>query len=316
MKQNLLLLSISEPLHVGSGEGLGGIDRPIFREVTTNYPAIPSSSLKGALKATVAASHSKGDIFKAVFGVGETAGNQGCVAIPDAKLLLFPARSLAGTMVWATSILPIVRFYEALLMCETHGCLADELKPGLAELQKLTGIDFPETAQAMVSTKSENQILVNKKLALESFVLSPVFDETNCFDGFAAWLADLLFPNSQVMKDYFIARLVILSDNEFSWLVTNRTQVDANIAMTDMGVTNEGSLRYTEYLPPESVMFSTVNIVKPFMAVKLDAAEDFVSQQIFSSGYAQFGADESKGRGICRTKYCHNSGPVASGEIE
>ena len=41
------------PLHNGSGQGLGAIDRPVIREVASGLPFVQGSSLKGALRALV-----------------------------------------------------------------------------------------------------------------------------------------------------------------------------------------------------------------------------------------------------------------------
>jgi CRISPR-associated protein Cmr4 len=50
MRKEHYLLKVLTPLHIGAGQGLGHVDLPIVREAHTNFPYIPGTSLKGALR--------------------------------------------------------------------------------------------------------------------------------------------------------------------------------------------------------------------------------------------------------------------------
>ena len=51
MMNNAIMGMLAETfLHPGSGQTANAIDLPVAREKTTNYPVIPGSSLKGALR--------------------------------------------------------------------------------------------------------------------------------------------------------------------------------------------------------------------------------------------------------------------------
>jgi CRISPR-associated protein Cmr4 len=50
MRKEYYLLKVLTPLHIGAGQGLGHVDLPIVREAHTNFPYIPGTSLKGALR--------------------------------------------------------------------------------------------------------------------------------------------------------------------------------------------------------------------------------------------------------------------------
>lgn len=317
MKQHLLTMSVIEPLHVGAGEGMGAIDRPIFRERTTGYPAIPGSSIKGARKAAIVRKgSSEKNVLEAVFGIGETAGNQGCVSIPDAKILLFPARSLAGTFVWTTTLLPLLRLQESLRICNSNGGFSAAAKVGIDHMKSLLEL---ESLKELISTSTapvtypelDEKIRLNGKLVIEGFSLKPTdLDDTSggCVKSFVDWLAELLFPDNQPMQEFFKPRFVVLDGDTFSYLVNHRTQVDPNIKMNSRGVTEEGSLRYTEFLPAETVLFSTVNILKSFNGCAASKVEDFVTKELFEAESnkfltAQLGANESTGRGFCRVHY-------------
>src|SRR5581483_9391137 len=107
----LLFIYVETPLHPGSTRGLGAVDLPIQRERTTGYPIVQSSSLKGRLRAE-AGSRLTTEEVEAVFGPEtERAGDHaGALSTGDARLLLFPVRSLAGVSAWTTSVDLLARF--------------------------------------------------------------------------------------------------------------------------------------------------------------------------------------------------------------
>lgn len=121
--RGILFAHLIEPTHVGAGEGLGTVDRPVFRESTTGYPTIMGSTLKGATKSFLG--HWDPEVLAAAFGAGGTTGNQGCMLWPDFRLLFLPARSLAGTLAWTTSMLALGRLERFLrLVVEQHDAIS------------------------------------------------------------------------------------------------------------------------------------------------------------------------------------------------
>ncbi len=50
MQARIVLLHALTPLHAGIGQGVGAIDLPIARDVATNRPLVPGSSVKGVLR--------------------------------------------------------------------------------------------------------------------------------------------------------------------------------------------------------------------------------------------------------------------------
>ncbi len=100
------------PLHAGTGVRLGTVDLPIQRERYTDYPLIQGSSLKGALRsAAVAKLGSKDDRIACVFGPERITSPEeayaGAVTLTDARLVLFPVRSLVAGFTWVTSALAL-----------------------------------------------------------------------------------------------------------------------------------------------------------------------------------------------------------------
>ena len=115
--QRLILLTL-EPVHIGTGGArLGRVDLSIVREPGTSLPKIPGTSLSGALRHYAAyragrpqCAGKKNPCGRPdcpvcyTFGTANEAGGgwRGTVAVGDARLLLFPVRSMQGP-VWVTS---------------------------------------------------------------------------------------------------------------------------------------------------------------------------------------------------------------------
>lgn len=118
-KQVFLLHALSS-VHAGSGSEVGLVDLPIQREKHTGFPKIESSSLKGAIRATVQ-SRLKADVssVELVFGnepktgTGED-GQSGAISFSDARILLFPVKSMRGIFAWITCPDVLKRFNREL----------------------------------------------------------------------------------------------------------------------------------------------------------------------------------------------------------
>src|SRR5690242_12732084 len=105
MITSTLYLYTETPLHAGVGSGLSGIDLPIQRERTTQYPMIQGSGIKGKLRAALEGNRdgltpAEKEMADIVFGPPSTNGggsdHAGALITGDARLLLFPVRSLNG----------------------------------------------------------------------------------------------------------------------------------------------------------------------------------------------------------------------------
>jgi CRISPR-associated protein Cmr4 len=103
MKTDLLFVHTLSPLHAGTGQGVDVIDLPIAREKATGIPYLPGSSVKGVLRDACTDLHTQ----KIVFGPENinNAGSAyaGAAHFSDARLVLMPVRSVAGTFAYVTS---------------------------------------------------------------------------------------------------------------------------------------------------------------------------------------------------------------------
>lgn len=304
-----LFINVITPLHNGSGEGLGAIDRQIMRERTTGFPIVQSSSIKGVLreeyKQKLKGVPNGGKKVFALFGPEPQASSDhaGAVSFGDAQILAFPVRSLKGPWVWITSPLVLTRFARQVDLAGMTIASLNALR-----LQLRSG-DGP----ARICPHGAGQILVNNQLLLEEFP----FQTQNSPElaDFAAETAKFLYPalEDQYLHDAFARKLVLLPDDKFTYFVKHATEVVPNIRIGDSGTTETGSLRYSEYLPAESILYSLVtcgpprrpeNKVDYYQGTELNNENDV--ERVFRENltlYIQLGGDETTGKGLVALQY-------------
>src|SRR4051812_33995854 len=109
-KAKPFLLHAITSVHAGSGSEIGLVDLPIQREKHTGFPKIESSSLKGAIRYTLEhrlQSEEERKHFELVFGSsanqrGDNESQSSAIAFSDARVLLFPVKSMRGIFAWVT----------------------------------------------------------------------------------------------------------------------------------------------------------------------------------------------------------------------
>src|SRR5690606_21554434 len=103
-------------LHTGTGQGTGIIDLPVAREVTTGWPYLPGSTVKGVLRDACDPGNDNGrgktfiDAFGPELGESEIESAAGALWFADARILCLPVRSLHGTFAWVTCPLALSRW--------------------------------------------------------------------------------------------------------------------------------------------------------------------------------------------------------------
>ncbi len=258
MRKEYYLLKVLTPLHIGAGQGLGHVDLPIVREAHTNFPYIPSTSLKGALRnleinqvarargekpsqveERLKSDQKEEDILRLakIFGVageGAEEGKEvgaGKVLFSDAFIVLFPVKSAKGIFSLTTCPYVINRFFELL---------------GIDQRVE----DVPEGKVKVLSTK-DHRNLINNKLLLEEFVFEA--EESDELKKFVELVG--VFVGEENKR-----RIVCVNDTDFMDFVSNYTEVQTHIKINlDTGTAKEGALWTEEYVPAESVFaFSLV----------------------------------------------------------
>ena len=227
-----------EPVHVGAGGyRLGRVDKTICRELGTNLPKIPGTSISGAVKyyaalaagkpeaAGVAKYDPKEDkncpIFY-TFGHASDGGggNAGTIGVGDAYILFFPVFSTAGP-VWVT--------------CKR-----------ILEQAGATGI----TAPGNNKIKTEKNLVgaEAKGLSLGWLWFSRVANELE---------EDLSMPHSLVK--YWPSAVVLVPDNLIAPIVNSNLEVRTSVAIDPKkGTAEDGKLFSYEAIPRDTVLFQEV----------------------------------------------------------
>lgn len=241
-----LILHCQTPLHAGTGSDLGYIDLPIQREKHTGFPKVEASSLKGALREVFEKNQTK-ETVKLAFGP-DTNGAEHAAALgfTDARLLLFPVKSLKGIFAWVTCPRVLEKF-------------DDELKTvcGLSGLSS-TIPTIEDNDNVLVASES-NCIIKTSKVVLEDYVFTVGADDIKAFGDELETLLGITNLTNQ---------LAIVSNDTFTDLVKLHTEIIARIKIDNKtGVTD--NLFNEEFLPAESVLYSMV-LASPIFQKKGD----------------------------------------------
>lgn len=108
MTMNVAYLTLLSPLHTGGTTQEGNL-LGIARESHTNLPYIPSSTIRGRLRASVTDKDQKFALFGNEIAEGEQL-TQGSIWIGDGSLLWIPVPSLSHGVVWITCPLLLKRW--------------------------------------------------------------------------------------------------------------------------------------------------------------------------------------------------------------
>lgn len=286
----MLFIYVETPLHAGTGRGLGAVDLPIQRERTTGYPIVQASSIKGKLRAEASSKVGQGittDEIKAIFGPGQgdnASEHAGALSAGDARILLFPVRSLAGVFAWVTSVDALARFQREAAMV------------GLScNWQDLAG---PGKEEAWVNG---DKLKAGDSVVLEEFSFSPKLDKA--VETIGKWFADNALPSSPEYKywrDALPQKLCILHEDAFRDFVRYGTEVQTHVQLDpEKKTVKRGALWTSESLPVDTLLYA------PLMATKsrangsnLDAEGVLKKITDLNLTRTQLGGDETTGQGM------------------
>ncbi len=283
------LLHAISPVHAGSGAATGAVDLPIQREKHSGWPQIQASGVKGAFRnhcsrfwahSSTALEPFAGKVKQAeeaanrIFGsdTGHGGGQAGAVAFSDARLLAFPVRASAAPFVWVTCPALVKRLLRDLALVGR--------KTG-----NMAALMVPKDSYLVIADTAN---VISGDLVLEDVCLSAA-DKNEELSNF---LQDLV-PEAE--------RLVLVSDDHFTFLVENATEIQAQIKIDPAtGITVIGSLRYEELLPAETIMYCLIFFGDEKVAgddpLKMKNIADVVTSAVAS--HIQMGGDLTLGRGI------------------
>jgi len=234
-KGNIALLNFLSPVHTGSGQDLGIVDQPVQRERHTNYPKIEASGIKGCFRAYFDSRSEKKDRVETLFGPEPNSNDNdyaGSLGFSDARIFLFPVKSVKGVFAYTTSVDVLNKFID------NYNSLYNK---------KLDKIDINiEEGKCLVLN---DDLKIDKNIILEEYTFKcENIDNDN--------LSDLI--KLKEIND-FKDKLVILSDNDFSDFVDMSTEVITRTRIDpDTGTVKQGALFTEEYLPAETIMYSNI----------------------------------------------------------
>jgi len=310
------------PMHAGSGDSLGIVDMPIQRERHTGYPKIEASSLKGAIREAfedhlvlreneqkkaeenlkkinisfgfdeAQVGIFKKEIIKEMFkdkdkkDVSEFAGALG---FTDARILLFPVKSLKGIFAYITCPQVLKKLKDE---------LENVCKPKIEEIKTSNFDELEGKTSNLANLQTNNDGMV----MLEEYSMQ--LDETEENQNIANELATLT-GNVDINN-----RLVILPNDVFKDFVTNYTEVITRTKISnETGTVESGALFTEEYLPAETVMYSLVMASPVFSTKKQDdfkTEDDIMEFTQNLPKVIQIGGNSTLGKGITKTKIYNN----------
>jgi CRISPR-associated protein Cmr4 len=305
MTTAILGLLAQTSIHAGAGTQTGIIDLPIQREGHNGYPCVYGSAVKGALRdkaeqqimaglserPTDAKSYAEkvqtDNMLVSVYGSMRTASieneSTGAIIVTDARLLLFPVRSLTSQFKWVTCPY-ILRRYQA----------------DCARLSKEVTFSIPPC-------DGENQAFIHNTNNTSSLFL-----EEYRFEAEPQDLTNLISVLVQLMQRDNVQidlekQVVIVSDDNFTHLVNHATPVNAHIALDALTKTTKGgALWYEETLPPETLLYIGLSANKPRRQDSTLTADGVLNEvlKLFPSKkpYLQLGGNETVGMGWCIVK--------------
>lgn len=299
MHRAMLFLYAETPVHAGADTGLGALDLPIQREVSTRLPIIKGESLKGALREHLRPVLDE-STWKKMFGApppksGIAAGAlaPGELRVHEAQLVAFPAPSLEG-FAWVTGPLARARL---------------DRRTALAGLTLATGTASGGTVAAdddgtrclMTDTRSKGSKKPRRaSVVLGSYAFTAVGDAG--FKNWAAGLADAAVPGL-AEHDYFRKKLARdtyqVSDEALTAIalectaVVARVQLGAEVDGKPTKTVEHGPF-YSEYLPSETLLAALLESPSPD---HLTTLTKWLDNEVI-----QVGGDESIGKGLmwCR----------------
>jgi CRISPR-associated protein Cmr4 len=296
-KSEMLYLYVETPLHAGSGGSVGVVDLPIQRERITGYPLVQASGIKGKLRAEAVERGKPKVEIAIVFGPenvpGEEIKHAGALSPGDARLLLFPVRSLVGVFAWTTSRNVLARFKRDL---EAAG-----------QTVTWTLDNLPDNGKAW--TVDDKSVVANGKVVLEEFSFDA--QQNDVVKIIAEWLATNAFPQTneyQYFREKVKTNLVILPEDAFRDFTQFATEVVTRIRIEQgTGTVAEGALWTEEHLPSDTLLYAPLHATRPRTDNTPDGlktAEDVLKfVRDLNLDRIQLGGDETVGRGIVKLRF-------------
>ena len=284
-ESTILGLLAQTSIHAGTGQNTGIIDLPIQREGHNGWPCVFGSAVKGAIRARAEELFKPEDkaentAIDLIFGPDSKSSTEyaSAIMVSDARLILFPVRSLTSQFKWVTCPSALQRLEQ------------DMQRFGFA----------PKAIETLSLNEGDKAIAhqgMNQALFLEEYrfnVTKKNLEQT------ISLLAHLM-PTENAKK-LLEQQLVIVSNDSFTHLVQHATPVNAHIAIdSDTKTVKQGMLWYEETLPPETLLYVGLNATNDRNNGAMKAANvlNSVVDLFAEKPWLQIGGNETVGMGWC-----------------
>lgn len=296
------------PLHAGSGNDLGSVDLPIQRERHTQFPKVEGSGLKGSIReifekltevelngVKVRDKELLKDAIEMAFGPEKGGDFAGALGFTDARVLLFPVKSMKGVFAWITCPKVLNR-----LQADFTHCKID------------LGFEMPK---GNTIPKGSALVIKDGKIALEEYTFSMSIDD-NC-TKLANWMVENVFPKTKeldYLRESVNKNLAVLTDEDFTDFVVHSTEVITRTKIdSNTGTVQNGGLFTEEYLPTDTVLYSLALATPVFkkddsekgvFRAAAGKTEEALVMEFFEKGLPsviQLGGNATIGKGLIRT---------------
>ena len=227
------------------------------------------------------------------FGPEGDVSHAGALGFTDARILLFPVKSMKGVFAYITCPQVLKRFEEEITIAEKK----IEWNSQKINVNEIPPNSFP---------KDTSQVLISGRVILEeyTFELAPSED----LKRFANWLA------KKTGIEEISQKIIVLSDDDFKDFVHLSTEVVTRIKINNAtGTVETGALFTEEFLPAETLLYSLA-LASPIFKEKSEEKGIFnqpgkdeaeLVLEFFKAGIPkvmQIGGDATIGKGIVRIK--------------
>lgn len=232
----------------------------------------------------------------------------GAISFTDARVLLFPVRSLVGVFAWITCPTVLQRFKRDVCLIPD---LPDNEKPNWGDL-KIEG------GKALVPGQPANLVDENT-IVLEELTLKAPREYRDKVDSVANWLYKNALPQTpeyNFWRERLKSHLVILPDDTFCDFTLFSTEVIPRIRVEPTkGTVVEGGLWYEEHLPSETLLYTMALATEPKQrnselgnATEIMELLETLVAPPNRTVRVQIGGDETVGRGIIAIRYLGTGG--------
>jgi CRISPR-associated protein Cmr4 len=239
--------------------------------------------------------------LEAIFGpeAGEGASDHaGAISFGDARVLLFPVRSLAGVFAWTTSVDVLERFKRATQIANVKFDVAIPPEPG------------ENTAWV-----NGDALKAGDSVVLEEFSFTPDTTHAGKVQAIGKWLADNALPQTSEYKywrEALPSKLCILPENAFRDFVQYGTEVQTHIKIDpDKKTVSGGALWTSESLPTDTLLYAPVMATDARTKVNGNGMKaDQVLQRVVELKIerTQLGGDETTGQGFVALRFSNGGG--------